>query len=176
MSTSRTPKTFVALCFGAALLALSGCSGSGSTDDPSGAPDPGAPGDISGSLSPTDRAPEAPEVRSADKPENGSAAAESTDFAPVDIELKDGRFAPATPRTIHVPSGFIVIVSARADDHGRYRLGVQSPSVAQTFFIPAGGQHKITLDAMREGQVATITLGTSRSQRLRIAADAEPGP
>lgn len=144
---------------------MAGCGGSGkeAVNEP-------APGDLSGSLPETQQAPKTPEVRSSTEP---GQAPESTDFAPVDIELKNGRFAPGTPKEIHVPSDFIVIVSAEADDHGRYRLGVVSPSVAQTFFVAPGEQKKITLDSLREGQQAKLMLG---KQTVQISADAEPGP
>lgn len=166
MSTSQAHKTCISALAVALLLALSGCGGD--------QPEPSQVGetrDLSGALSPTERAAETPPVRPGD--DEPAPAPESTDFAPVDIDLSDGTFAKGTPRTIHVPSDFIVIVSARADSNGPYRLSVLSPSVAQTFKVPAGGEKKITLDSMREGQSAKLIVGKST---IKVAADAEPGP
>ncbi len=166
MSTSQAHKKCFAALAVALVLALSGCGSNAA--EPSQA---GGAGDLSGALSPTERAAETPPVRPGD--DEPTPAPESTDFAPVDIDLTDGSFAKGTPKTIHVPSDFIVIVTARADSNGPYRLSVLSPSVAQTFKVPAGGGKKITLDSMREGQSAKLMIGKST---VRVAADAEPGP
>lgn len=166
MSNSRVHKTIVFALIAALALVVAGCGG-----DQTGQASGGDARDLSGALSPTERAGEPPQVKSGDQ--EPTPAPESTDFAPVDIELRDGTFAKGTPRKIHVPSDFIVIVSARADAEGPYRLSVISPSVAQTFRVPASGEKKITLDSMRQGQSAKLIVGDST---VTVVADAEPGP
>lgn len=171
MSDSRKHKTFVALLLAGLLLA--GCGGGEAGDQSTGGQ---SPDDLSGSLNATART-GTPEVKPEDEAPAGEGedegAAEATDFAPVDIELKNGSFAAGTPKTIHVPADFILIVSARARDAKSYSLSVISPTVAQTFKIGPRDEKKITLDAMREGQKAKLIIG---DRTVFIAADAEPGP
>jgi hypothetical protein len=88
------------------------------------------------------------------------------------VRLVGGTFAPSTPRTIHVPAGFMVIVTASTDG-SRARMSVLSPSTAQTFSIRANDTLRITLDSLRPGASAKLAAG---GRTVRIAADAEPGP
>lgn len=148
---------------------LSACGGGAPGTDGQG-----AAGDLSGSLSATSQAgPQTVPDNAGEGTEEPGAPPESTDFAPVDVDLRDGTFAKGTPKTIHVPSGFIVVITARADDYGTYRLSVLAPSAAQTFKIKPGDQTKVTLDSMREGQSAKLIVD---KQTVKIAADADPGP
>lgn len=169
MSDSRKHKTFVAALLAALLMA--GCGGSSTGEKSTG---DAAPEDLSGALEATQRT-GTPQVQSENATPAGDdgAAPESTDFAPVDVDLKGGSFASNTPTTIHVPSDFILIVTARARDSRTYSLSVISPSVAQTFKIGPRGEKKITLDSLREGQKAKLIVG---KKTVKIAADAEPGP
>jgi hypothetical protein len=148
------------------LLVLSGCGEKSS-------PPTEAPRDLSGTIGQNGSTPDgetpAPPEQPATEPQQPGA----TDFAPVDIELRDGGFAKRTPRTIHVPSGFIVVVHATADDSGPYVLRVLSPSVAQSFKIKPGGEQRVTLDSMRQGQIAKLMVA---GKTVKVAADADPGP
>jgi len=174
LSTSRIHKTFVVALLASAILAASGC---GKEQPQASQPEP-APRDLSGSLA-TDQTGAQPGTQQPEQSQGGAAqpqqspSQETTDFAPVDVELAGGSFAKGTPKTIHIPSGFIIVVSARADDSATYKLSVTSPSAAQTFTIKPKGEQKITLDALREGESAKLIVG---DRTVKIAADAEPGP
>lgn len=106
-------------------------------------------------------------------PSDPTAATEGTDLAPVDLELDDGGFASSTPREFHVPSGFLVLISAKNLSDSRIRLSISAPSLAQTFKIAPGKTEKITLASIGEGERAKLISG---GKTIYIAADAEPGP
>lgn len=108
----------------------------------------------------------------AGKPEP-SAPTSETDLVPVDVALEDGTFASSTPKTIHVPSDFLVLIDVKADDGGPYELSVLSPSSAQTLKIPSNSTQKITQDGLAPGKQIKLMLA---GKTVRIVADAEPGP
>jgi hypothetical protein len=91
----------------------------------------------------------------------------------VDLELDNGGFASSTPKTFHVPSGFLVLVTARNVSDAKIRLSISAPSLAQTWKIGPGRTQTITLASIGEGQSAKMISG---GQTIKIAADAEPGP
>lgn len=173
MSFSRTPNTNVVPLLAVLAVLLSGC---GSQPGSEGSKPP-SQRDLSGALEPTGAAPQAaedsPSTPQEPAPERQGSAPEATDFAPVDIDLRDGAFAKGTPRSFHLPSGFIIVVRVRADEQGPYRLRVRSPSMAQSFTIAPNRQQHITLDSMRSGQTAELMLN---GRTVVIAADADPGP
>lgn len=173
LSTSRPHKTFVVVGFLAALLALSGC---GDRQDKQGTTNPGesVPRDLSGAIPSTSGGqPAARDQGNAPPQPQQPAAKQATDFAPVDVVLGADGFAKGTPRTIHVPSDFIIIVSVRSRAGKLKQLSVISPSTAQTFKVRPGDEQKVTLDAMRAGETAKLVVG---NQTVKIAADADPGP
>lgn len=161
MSISNTHKHLIlALCC-AALATATGCGSEPLAPAPAQAPSTtaevtgdGATPASSGTASPAEQTSEA-------------------NLVPVEIELKDGRFAPGTPRTVHVPSDFLVLITARTDSEGPYQLSVISPSTAQTFKIPSGETQRITQDGLAPGGVIKLMLG---KQTVKVVADAEPGP
>lgn len=104
---------------------------------------------------------------------DGAAATEGADLAPVDLELDDGGFAKSTPKEFHVPSGFLVLISAKNVSDKRIRLSISAPSLAQTFKIAPGKTERITLASIGEGERAKLISG---GKTIYIAADAEPGP
>lgn len=92
---------------------------------------------------------------------------------PVDVALKNGGFAKSTPKTIHVPSDFLVLITVTADGKGPYSLSVLSPSTAQTYKIASNGTQKITQDGLAAGKQIKLMLG---GETVRVVADADPGP
>lgn len=102
-----------------------------------------------------------------------TTATEGTDLAPVDLELDDGGFASSTPKEFHVPSGFLVVITAKNVSDARIRLSISAPSLAQTFKIAPGKTERITLASIGEGERAKMISG---GKTIYIAADAEPGP
>lgn len=169
MSNSHRRNTSVLLIILSLALAVAGCGGD---PKPSAGQAPEqAPEDLSGSLSGEHSGsdtvqPAAPENRD-------DSAPEATDFAPVDVRLEDGSFARNTPSTIHVPSGFMLIVTASADDHGPYKLSFISPVTAQTFKIKSNATSRLTFEALSEGQTAKLVVA---GKTVKVKADAEPGP
>lgn len=154
MSNSRTHKTFLSTIVAVALIACSGCG----DEENNVAPIP------SGATTST------PSEAPASEP---SAATEGTDLAPVDLELDDGGFADSTPKEFHVPSDFLVLITAKNVGDERIRLSISAPSLAQTFKIAPGKTEKITLASIGEGERAKLISG---GKTIYIAADAEPGP
>jgi PBP1b-binding outer membrane lipoprotein LpoB len=151
MSISPKHKTIVAALFAALAMAFSGCGG----DNPAAKP--------TATAATGESAPQAAETQQS----------EPANYAPVDVKLEDGTFATDTPETFHIPSGFIVVVTAMADRTGLYVLRVKSPSVMQSFKIRPGAVQRVTIDGMKPGQSAHLMV---RGKSVRIAADAEPGP
>lgn len=100
-------------------------------------------------------------------------ASEGRDLAPVDLELDNGGFASKTPKTFHVPSGFLVLVTAKNVSDATIRLSISAPSLAQTWKVGPGRTQTVTLASIGEGESARMISG---GQTIRIAADAEPGP
>jgi hypothetical protein len=98
---------------------------------------------------------------------------ESADLAPVDLELDDGGFAKSTPKEFHVPSDFLVVVTAKNVSNAKIRLSISAPSLAQTFKIGPGKTERITLASIGAGETAKLISG---GKTIEIAADAEPGP
>lgn len=173
MSTSHSHNPLIsALALALVTSLLAGC---GSGEKQGGSAESGGSRDLSGALQQTSSTgapatPAQPDDQSAEQPQNSGQA---TDFAPVEVNLAGGGFARSTPRTTHVPSDFMIIITARADGAGPYRLSVVSPRTAQTFKIPANDTMKITIDSLKAGQEAKLIVG---DQTRRVAADAEPGP
>lgn len=170
MSISPARKTARAAVAVSAVLLLAGCG----EVAPNGG-DQSAPRDLSGAISPTASAaaPTAEPGANGPAEERGRSDGAPTDFAPVDISLKDGGFAKSTPRVFHVPAGFMIILRVVADEQGPYRLSVISPSTAQTFKVSPKQTLRLTIDSLRSDQVAKIMLS---GRTVRVAADAEPGP
>lgn len=154
MSNSRTHKTFISTIVAVALIVCSGC------------------GDEENDLAPipSETTTSAPSEAPTSQP---TAATEGTDLAPVDLELDDGGFASSTPKEFHVPSGFLVLITAKNVSDARIRLSISAPSLAQTFKIAPGKTEKITLASIGEGERAKMISG---GKTIYIAADAEPGP
>lgn len=177
LSTSRTPKTFVVAAVAALALLLGGCGEKAPQKQSSEATPSDLSGSLGGSAQGESQAPTGGETATGGAEHAGqgspTAAPEATDFAPVDVSFDEGGFAKRTPKSIHVPSGFIIIVRATNSGGKTTRVSVSSPSTAQTFKVPAGAEQKITLDGLREGQLAKLIVG---DQTLKIVADAEPGP
>jgi len=155
MSNSRIHKTFVSTIVAAALVVCTGCG-----DEESNV----APTIPSGATT------SAPSEAPSGEP---TAATEGTDLAPVDLELDDGGFASSTPKEFHVPSGFLVLITAKNVSDSRIRLSISAPSLAQTFKIAPGKTERITLASIGEGERAKMISG---GKTIYIAADAEPGP
>lgn len=154
MSNSRIHKAFFSTIVAAALIFSAGC---GSEDDNVGS----ASSEITAS------------VPSAATPSSSTGATEGTDLAPVDLELDDGGFASSTPKEFHVPSGFLVLITAKNVSDAKIRLSISAPSLAQTFKIAPGRTETITLASIGEGERAKMISG---GKTIEIAADAEPGP
>jgi glucose/arabinose dehydrogenase len=154
MSNSRTHKTLISTIVAVALFVCSGC------------------GDQENDAAPVLSAPttSAPTETPTSEP---TPAAEGTDLAPVDLELDDGGFASSTPKEFHVPSGFLVLITAKNVSDARIRLSISAPSLAQTFKIAPGMTERITLASIGEGERAKMISG---GKTIYIAADAEPGP
>lgn len=163
MSSSHTHKLVTAAIVAAFALALGGC-GSG---DAGSAADGGADAQATGGGASTPTA-----AATATAGPTGKGASEATDFAPVDVKLANGTFTKSTPSTIHVPAGFLLIVTAKNSGE-KVQLSVQSPSTAQTFKIAAGGSLRITLDSLESGESAKLMAG---GRTVKVSADAEPGP
>ncbi|MBJ7355458.1 MAG: hypothetical protein JHC98_11600 [Thermoleophilaceae bacterium] len=156
MSNSHINKTIFAIVVALLLGIFSGCGG--------GDPEPAA-----GGPTPATAAPSA-----ATQGATGSTAAqEGTDLAPVDVALDDGGFAGSTPPEYHVPSGFLVLITAKNVSDARIRLSVSAPSLAQTFKIAPGRTQTITLASIGAGESAKMISG---GKTIKIVADAEPGP
>lgn len=158
MSNSRIHKAFFLAIVAAAMVFSSGCGGE--DNDAAPAPQPGA----------TASEPPSP---SSPSPSEPTAATEGTDLAPVDLELDDGGFAKSTPKVFHVPSGFLVLITAKNVSDAKIRLSISAPSLAQTFKIGPGKTETITLASIGEGERAKMISG---GKTIEIAADAEPGP
>ncbi|MGK2877475.1 MAG: hypothetical protein ACSLFF_02685 [Solirubrobacterales bacterium] len=161
MSISHTCKTYVAVAVAVVSLIASGCGDSTEQPSTSGPTGTGA----SGAATQQATAPSAPA--------EAGPATEEADLAPVDLQLADGGFAADTPRTFHVPSGFLIVVSAKNTDDKTIRLSVMARSIAQTFKIPTGETQKITIASLDAGETAKLISGRAT---IKIAADAEPGP
>jgi hypothetical protein len=156
MSNSRTLKAFLQVLVALALVIFSGC---GSAQQP-----PAASGGSPAATQPAGPSSEAPEA---------DTAPEGKDLAPVDLELDDGGFAKSTPPAFHVPSGFLVLITARNVSDARIRLSVVAPSLAQTFKIGPGKTQTITIASIGADESAKMISG---GKTIKIAADAEPGP
>jgi hypothetical protein len=91
----------------------------------------------------------------------------------VDLELDNGGFAKNTPPAFHVPSGFLVLITAKNVSDEKIRLSVSAPSLAQTFLIGPGKTETITLASIGADETAKMISG---GKTIKIAADAEPGP
>ena len=161
MSISITHKHLTLVLCCAALVAAAGCGSEPLPPAPAQAPsataeatDGGATPSSAGTASPAEPTSE-------------------TNLVPVEIKLEDGRFASGTPRTVHVPSDFLILITASTDSKGPYQLSVISPSTAQTFKIPSGETQRITQDGLKPGGVIKLMLG---KQTVKVVADAEPGP
>jgi hypothetical protein len=154
MSNSRTHKAFISTIVVTALIFSSGCG-----DEEKGV----AP-------TPSDATAGVPSERPTGEP---TQATEGTDLAPVDLELDDGGFASSTPKEFHVPSDFLVLITAKNVSDARIRLSISAPSLAQTFKIAPGKTERITLASIGEGERAKMISG---GKTIEIAADAEPGP
>lgn len=154
MSNSRTHKTFISTIVAVALIVCSGC------------------GDEENNVAPipSEATTSAPAEA---QPSEPTAATEGTDLAPVDLELDDGGFASSTPKEFHVPSDFLVLITAKNVSDARIRLSISAPSLAQTFKIAPGKTETITLASIGEGERAKMISG---GKSIYIAADAEPGP
>lgn len=156
MSNSHINKTILAIVVALALAIFSGCG----SDDPA----PSGNGQTAGASAAAEAAPS----------EAGpTAAPEGQDLAPVDVELNDGGFASSTPPEYHVPSGFLVLITAKNRSDAKIRLSVSAPSLAQTFKIAPGKTQTITLASIGEGESAKMISG---GKTIKIVADAEPGP
>jgi hypothetical protein len=156
MSNSCIHKTFFAVAVALAIGVLSGC---GSDNQP-----------------PAQEATAPPASAATSEPEQGSeptTAPEGKDLAPVDVELDDGGFAESTPPAFHVPSGFLVLITAKNASGEQIRLSVSAPSLAQTFKIGPGKTETITLASIGAGESAKMISG---GKTIKIVADAEPGP
>lgn len=156
MSNSRTYKTIFVSVVALTLVIFSGCGG-----------DKGAPS-FNATTSATSSIPSEPTGG-----DGASPAPEGQDLAPVDIELDDGGFAKSTPPAFHVPSGFLVLITAKNVSEKKIRLSVSAPSLAQTFLIGAGKTETITLASIGADQSAKMISG---GKTIKIVADAEPGP
>jgi hypothetical protein len=170
MSNSSLHKTllasFVAVVFA---LAASGCDGNVNNQSTSSA-----------AQAPTPAQSTAPTSATAADPtdENGSGGASAkpgteAQIAPVDVTLAGSGFAASTPKTIHVPSGFLIVVTVKSESTKQLSLGVLAPSMAQTFKIAPKGQQKISVDALDAGKSAKLIVG---DETVKVAADADPGP
>ncbi|MBJ7458824.1 MAG: hypothetical protein JHD02_06545 [Thermoleophilaceae bacterium] len=151
MSTSHTNKKYFVVALAVGSLLAVGC-GDPAEEPPTTAPTTAGVSAAAGSV---------------------EAAPEETDLAPVDLQLAGGGFASDTPRSFHVPSGFLIVVSAKNTDDRTIRLSVTGPSIAQTFKIPAGETQKITIASLAAGEAAKLISGGAT---IEIVADAEPGP
>jgi hypothetical protein len=156
ISVSYTYKTIFAIVVAALLAFSSGCG----SDQPKPAAN-----------KPATTAPASSSAATGDA--GATPAPEGKDLAPVDVELDNGGFASSTPKTFHVPSGFLVLVTARNVSDAKIRLSISAPSLAQTWKLGPGKTQTITLASIGEGQTAKMISG---GQTIKIAADAEPGP
>jgi hypothetical protein len=168
MSSSHTHKAVIAAGVAAVALALAGCGDNGTTAGSTGAtakvnspPATASTGSTGGAQTKSGSGGSTP------------ATATEPDVVPVDVRLKNGKFAPSTPSAFHVPTNFLIIVSVKSDGAGPYMLSVQGPSIAQTFKIASNDQQNISIDALSSGESAKLMLG---GQTVKIKADAEPGP
>lgn len=121
----------------------------------------------------TDRAGSAPEPTAAAEAPAPPDQTSEANTVPVDVTLAGGGFAASTQRTVHVPAGFPITVTARARDDGSYRVRV----------VPAGAGPVLVVGPRGEGSVVLRPLALNRSLRLvvggdsiKVVADAEPGP
>lgn len=154
MSNSRIHKAFISTIVAVVVIFSAGCGDEENNVAPT-------PGEATASV-PS----EAPESEP-------TGAAEGTDLAPVDLELDDGGFASSTPKEFHVPSDFLVLITAKNVSDASIRLSISAPSLAQTFKIAPGKTETITLASIPEGERAKMISG---GKTIEIAADAEPGP
>lgn len=154
MSNSRIHKALISSIIAVAMIFSAGCG----DEKPGAAP---VPAEATAS------------VPSEAPPTETRGATESTDLAPVDLELDDGGFASSTPKEFHVPSDFLVLVTAKNVSAEKIRLSISAPSLAQTFKIAPGKTEKITLASIGAGERAKLISG---GKTIYIAADAEPGP
>jgi hypothetical protein len=162
MSDSRTYKCLFATAVAVVALAVAGC-GSGN-EKAAGPP-------VTSASGPASSAAATGSTSSAQK--SSDKAAKEAQIAPVDIALKNGKFAPDTPKTFHLPSDFLIVVHVTTDADGPYSLSVLSPSMAQTFKIASNDSQNITLDSLKTGESAKLMLGR---QSVTIKPDADPGP
>lgn len=82
-----------------------------------------------------------------------------TDVATIPVNLEDGGFAKSTPGELTAPADALLILEVRSGRRGPFRLGVRSPSTAQTFRLPENSVKKLSLNSMPKGQTATLYSG-----------------
>ena len=152
MSNPRIHKAFISTIVAVVLINSSGCGGEQNKVESTPRPE------VTASTPP---------------PSDAAGSTEGADLAPVDLELDDGGFARSTPKTFHVPSGFLVLITAKNVSDAKIRLSVSAPSLAQTFLIGPGKTETITLASIGEGESAKMISG---GKTIKIDADAEPGP
>lgn len=161
MSISRAHKQVFAGLLCLTLLAAAGCG------------DKQKPADVPSSGQRLVTPPTTGSTSAADPRESQSKPSSEADLVPVDVALKNGKFASSTPKVIHIPSDFLVLITVTADNKGPYSLSVLSPSTAQTYKIESGTTQKITQDGLAPGKQIKLMLG---DKTVRVVADAEPGP
>lgn len=162
MSNSRSHKQLLSVLLAVVLASSAGCGADRSSTDEKPT---GSVGVVTGQTG-------AGASEQAAEPARPAPTSE-TDLVPVDIELEDGSFAKSTPKKIHVPSEFLVLISVTSGDGGPYSLSVLSPSSAQTFKIASNSSQNITQDGLAAGKQIKLMLG---GKTVRIVADADPGP
>jgi hypothetical protein len=107
-------------------------------------------------------------------PGQSGAGDEEAARAPVDVSVRDSAFTGSTTRRVHVPAFFPIELTVEVESSADEKLKIFNNEEGGTFRFRGGSKRVMPLGGLRPGRTYVIT--TSKGQKVRIVADAEPGP